>query len=245
MSDNFSIASAARALDGAISRMVHDLVAPAPPPGQEWTAAVGQFRTVRERTIELVRDLTQEQADFSPAANSWSAGQITDHLLLSEKLYRTQCQNLIELAKTGEKTNIELTFQQVNTSVAFIPREVIPLFTLPLKMFNFFVPHAVRETMFRFPLIPALNPRVSDPAPSRPINELRSSLASSIDATEAIFRGDLPAKLKNMTLSHPILGTNNIVQVLGIMGAHEERHQTQIRAVLANPRFPKQAFHQA
>jgi len=149
------------------------------------------------------------------------------------------------VGEAGKKTNIELTFEQVNTSVAFIPREVIPLFTLPLKMFNFFVPHIVRETMFRFPLIPALNPRVSDPAPSRPIDELRSCLASSIEATEAIFRADLPANLKDMTLSHPILGTNNIVQILGIMGAHEERHQTQMRAVLANPRFPKQAFHQS
>ena len=103
MSDTFSIASAARALDGAISRMVHDLVAPAPPPGQEWTAAAAKFRAVRERTIELIRDLTQEQADFSPAPNSWSAGQITDHLLLSEKLYRTQCQDLIALARQERK----------------------------------------------------------------------------------------------------------------------------------------------
>jgi hypothetical protein len=42
----------------------------------------------------------------------------------------------------------------------------------------------------------------------------------------------------NMTLSHPIIGTNNIVQIFGIITAHEERHHGQMRAVLAQPRFP-------
>jgi uncharacterized damage-inducible protein DinB len=229
MSDNFSLSTAARAFDGALSRLVHDLVTPPAHPGEEWHAPLAQYRQVRESTIDIVRRLTQKQVDFSPAHETWSIGQILDHLLLSEKLYRTQMERLIELAREGKSTDIELSMYQVNSSFAFIPREVMSLFSIPMKVFNMFVPHAVRESLIRYPLIPALNPTVSDPVRGRPIEVLCESLKSSIAETEALFRGALPANLREMTLSHPVLGTNNIQQILGILGAHEERHQGQIR----------------
>lgn len=239
MSDTFSIASAGRAIDGAISRLVHDLTAPPPPRGEERNRALAQYRAAREQTVALIRGLTQTQADFAPAANVWSIGQNVEHLLLTEQLYRTQMKEMIDLARKGGRTNIELTFEQINTSIAFIPREVMPMFTMPLKVFNLFVPRAVRETMFRFPLIPAVNPTVSSPARSQPIIELRARAVSSLAATEEMLRGNLPPNLNRVTLSHPILGTNNIVQIFGIITAHEERHHGQMRSVLNNPRFPK------
>ena len=140
--------------------------------------------------------------------------------------------------KHGGKRNIDLTFDELDNSIAFIPRDVIPKLTVPLNVLNLFVPRAVREAMFRFPLIPALNPSASQPTRSQPIAELRSRAVLSLDATGKIFCGELPPHLIDMTLSHPILGTNNIVQLLGILTAHEERHHGQIRAVLANSRFP-------
>jgi hypothetical protein len=116
---------------------------------------------------------------------------------------------------------------------------VIPLFSMPLKVFNMFVPQAVRETMFRVPIIPAVNPSFSTPAGNQPIGDLLLRAQSGIAATEAMFRRDLPPNLNDITLSHPILGANNIPQIFGIISAHEERHHTQMRAVLANPRFPE------
>jgi len=238
MSDIFSLRSAGRALDGAISRLVHGLTTAPPPPGEEWNRAIEQYRAAREETIAIIRDLTQAQADFRPALQVWSIGQNVEHLLLTESLYRRQMQNLIDLAGRGGKTDIELTFRQINTSIAFIPREVMPMFTMPLKVLNMFMPRAVRETMFRITLIPAVHPSVSNPARSQPIAELRARAVSSLAATEEVFRGDLPANLRHMTLSHPILGTNNIVQIFGIITAHEERHHGQMRRVLENARFP-------
>ena len=238
MSDGISLASAGRALDGAISRLVHDLIAPPAQPGQERGAAIAQYRAARERTVDIIRNLTQKQADFSPSPNVWSIGQNVEHLLLTEKFHRTQMRKLIDLAGKGSGTNIDLTFQQIDTSFAFIPRDVMPMFGMPLKVFNMFVPRAVRETMFRFPLIPAMHPSISTPARSQPIGELRSRAVSSLAATEEMFRGDLPPKLSRMTTSHPVLGTNNVVQIFGIITAHEDRHHGQMRAVLANPRFP-------
>jgi hypothetical protein len=242
MSDNFSFATAAsaaaRALDGAVSRVVHDLVTPAPHRGEEWHRAVAQFRGVREQTISMVRPLSQKQVDFAPARDSWSIGQNLDHLLLSERLYRAQIERLIHMAKDGAGTNINLSLQQVNSSFAFIPREIMALFSAPMLVFNRFVPHAVRENLIRYPIIPALNPTVSDPVRGRPVAEVRDSLKSSIEETERLFRSELPGNLNEMTLSHPILGINNAEQILGILGAHEERHQGQMRAVMSHSQFP-------
>jgi hypothetical protein len=238
MSNGFSLTSLGQAIDGTVSRLVRDLTAAPPAPGDVLTQAIENYRAVREGTIAIIQDLSQAQADFFPAAGIWSVGQNVEHLLLTEKLYRTKMQNLIDLARKGGKQNIELTFGDINTSIAFIPRDVMPMLTVPLNVFNLFVPRVVREAMFRFPLIPALNPSVSEPTHSQPIAQLRSRAASSLKATEEIFQHKMPPNLMNMTLSHPILGTNNVVQIFGIITAHEERHHGQIRAVLANSRFP-------
>jgi uncharacterized damage-inducible protein DinB len=238
MSSGFSIASLGLAIDGAISRLVHDLTSPPLPPGEERTRAIAKYRAARAGTLAIIRDLTQEQSDFFPARKVWSIGQNVQHLLLTEMLYRTQMQNLIDLAGKGGKQNIELTFNEIDNSIAFIPRDVIPALTVPLNMLNIFVPRAVHEAMFRTALIPALHPSASAPTRTQPIAELRSQAASSLNATEEIFRGKLPPNLMNMTLTHPVLGTNNIAQILGILAAHEERHHGQIRRVLADSRFP-------
>jgi hypothetical protein len=242
MGDSFSPSAVGMAIDGAISRLVRGLTSAPLAPGEERTRALAKFRAAREETLRIIQDLTQAQADSRPAVKVWSVGENVDHLLLTEKLYRTLMRKLIDLAmKTGPqggKRNIDLTFNEIDNSLAFIPRDVIPKFTAPLKVMNLFVPRAVREVMLRIPLIPALNPTASQPARTQPIDELRSQAVASLNATEEIFRGKLPLNLMDMTLSHPILGTNNIAEVLGILSAHEERHHRQIRAVLASRLFP-------
>jgi hypothetical protein len=231
--------NAGMAIDGAISRLVRDLTAPPLAPSEERRRAIEKFRVARETTVTIIRDLTQVQSDFSPGGKVWSIGQNVEHLLLTEKLYRTLMRNLIELARKGSgKRNIDLTFSDLDNSLAFIPRDLMPKLTLPLNVLNLVLPRAVREAMFRFPLIPALNPSASEPARSQPIAELRAQAVSSLDATEEIFRGKLPLCLMDMTLSHPVLGTNNVAQILGILAAHEERHQLQIRTLLAHSRLP-------
>jgi hypothetical protein len=49
----------------------------------------------------------------------------------------------------------------------------------------------------------------------------------------------MPPNLRKITLSHPVIGTNNIAQIFGIIAAHEERHHGQMRRVMENPRFPQ------
>lgn len=237
MSD-FRLTSAARTIDGVFSRFVNGLVAPPVAEGHEWSAALARYSAARDGTLALIANLTQEQSDFFPSPGVWSIGQIVEHLLLTERLYRTQFRNLIVQAGKGGETNIALTFEEIDTTLAFIPRDIMPLFTLPLNIFNAFVPRVVRETLFRVPLIAAVNPTSSEPAAYHSVMDLRARCVSSLAETAEIFEADLPRNLKDMTLSHPVLGTNTVPGVFGIITAHEERHHAQIRRVMENPRFP-------
>jgi hypothetical protein len=127
---------------------------------------------------------------------------------------------------------------EVNSSIAFIPREVMPALEVPLKVFNVMMPRMVREAMFRYPVISAANPAVAEPAKSAPIDALLADLHTSLSQTEALFSAPLPANLKEMTVTHPLMGTNNAIELLSLMGAHEERHQTQIRGIQNDSHYP-------
>jgi len=225
-------------IDGAISRIVHDLVTPPPLPEQELQLALRDFGDTRLRTLELACNITSAEASFQPAPKSWSIAEILDHLLLTEQSYRVQIQRLIDLARSGKGNSLDLSLKEMNASIGPIPRDLISLFETPLRMMNPFIPHAVREAMIRFPVIAAINPNISDPA-RKDIALVRTELMSSLDATKAMLTVEMPARLTEMTVTHPILGTNNVVKILRLMSAHEERHHGQIRAVLKNPKLPK------
>ena len=241
MSEFFS-PSLRMALDGAISRLVHDLSSAPLAPDEERKRAIAKYRSARAQTIAIIEKLTPQQVNFSAGGKAWSIGQNVEHLLLTETLYKTYMRSLIDLArKTGRdggERNVTLTFAELDNSLALIPRDVMPKLTLPLNALNAVMPRAIREAMFRFPLIPGVNPTASQPALTQDIAELRSRAASSLNSMEEIFSGNLPLNLMDMTLTHPVLGTNNVAQILGILAAHEERHHLQMRTILTNPRFP-------
>ena len=90
-----AVTSAARAIDGAISRMVQGVNTVSWNPGAE----VERFHVVREKTLSILGQLTAEQSLWSQRPGTWSIAQIADHLLLSEEMYREQFRRLIQMAK--------------------------------------------------------------------------------------------------------------------------------------------------
>ena len=59
---------------------------------------VERFRVVRQNTIAVLDELTDEQAMWIPGRGSWSIAQISDHLLTTEEMYRSQFARLISLS---------------------------------------------------------------------------------------------------------------------------------------------------
>jgi hypothetical protein len=229
------VTSAARAIDGAISRMVQGVNSVTWNPGAE----VERFHMVREETLAILGQVSAEQSLWSPRKGTWSIAQIADHLLRSEEMHRGQFRRLIQMANEGRGSTIEVSLREVDVAFAGVPREVMPLLEFPMKMFNLFVPHVLRETMVRYPLVPALNPRSSEPREGLVIEKLREDLAAALAETESFFRSPMPPNIDELTINHPIIGNNTIPQMLCIMIAHEQRHQEQMSGVRDHANFPK------
>jgi uncharacterized damage-inducible protein DinB len=184
-----------------------------------------------------VENLSQEQTDYSPGTGRWSVGELVDHLLLAEKSVRDAMATLIELRRAGRQALLRRSFADANVSLWFIPKVLLPLLESPLTMLNLLVPRAAREFMLRHPLVPAQNADNTTPDRGRHVAELREDLLASIRATEALLESDRDLDYCNMAVAHPLLGTNNVPQLVRMLALHEQRHHAQVSAILRGLRL--------
>jgi uncharacterized damage-inducible protein DinB len=145
------------------------------------------------------------------------------------------------MAKSGQKPYLNRTFTDLNVSIAFIPKVMLPFFEVPFRLLNMVIPSFVREFMTRYRLVPAQNPDVGTPHKARPIDELRHELHSSLRETEALFEANPTLDYRTMVHQHPLTGANNVLQLLRFVASHEQRHQSQISDILRLPSFPRAA----
>jgi hypothetical protein len=198
------------------------------------------LHSTRAGTLRLCSAITQAQSEFAPPGK-WSAGEVLHHLLLAENLYRGNFAQLIELQKSGQRPILRRSFADLNTSIAYIPKPILPMLEIPFTVMNMFVPSVVRETMMQFRLVPAQNPDVITPKKGQPVNDLRAALQASYDEMAALFNANPHLDYRGMTYQHPIMGSNNALQMMRIVALHERRHQSQIRDLLRLPQFSKVA----
>jgi len=138
-----------------------------------YQANLNEFRSARAATLGQAAGLTDHQASFTSGPGKWSAGEVLDHLLLAEQLYRDKFAQMIAMQKAGQKAEIRSSFSEINTSVMYIPLAALPLPEAPFRMMNLFVPTAVRETLTRYRVMPAQAPSIAKPRPGRPVAEQR------------------------------------------------------------------------
>jgi len=198
------------------------------------------LHSTRAGTLRLCSAITQAQSEFAPPGK-WSAGEVLHHLLLAENLYRGNFAQLIELQKSGQRPILRRSFADLNTSIAYIPKPILPMLEIPFTVMNMFVPSVVRETMMQFRLVPAQNPDVITPKKGQPVNDLQVALQASYDEMAALFNANPNLDYRGMTYQHPIMGSNNALQMMRIVALHEWRHQSQIRDLLRLPQFSKVA----
>ena len=197
------------------------------------------FRSTRSRTMALADQLSQEQLNFTPATGKWSPGEVLDHLLRAERVNRDQIAELITLRKSQQKPFVKRTFADMNVSVAYIPKSLLPIFEVPFTLLNTFVPVGFREFITRNRLVPAQSPDIAIPRRGRSATDLREELASSFAETENLFNANPDLDYGEMSIQHPLMGTNSVPELLRFMAFHEQRHQNQINNIIASPQFPR------
>src|SRR6266542_6617223 len=107
------------------------------------------LESTRAMTVNQVRHLSQAQMDWSPARGKWSVGELLDHLLRSEDLYRREIGELAALVRQGKTPYIRLGVREVDFAPWFLPKSMLPLVDIPFTMMTMFVPPAMRDLMIR------------------------------------------------------------------------------------------------
>ncbi|MBM3734665.1 MAG: hypothetical protein FJW39_02675 [Acidobacteria bacterium] len=194
---------------------------------------LAELRRVRIETLSLVSALTQVDSEYSASEEKWSAGEILDHLLIADGLYTGIIRDLIDLAKAGKRPVIFKGFSEVDTTFSFLPREMLPMLTIPMTMFNLFVPTAMREAFLRNRFVAAKSPKIAVPRKGQPIETLRGGLKQSLESLEQVFLSNARLDFRSMCLIHPMLGNNSALDLIRIVYNHEKRHQSQLREALA------------
>lgn len=201
--------------------------------------ALAEFRSARGRTLAAAGRLTQAQLDYAPRPGVWSAGEVLDHMLLAERANREQLTRLVALARSGRRPELNLSFADVNVSVAYLPRSVLPALELPLTLLNTFVPDGVRNYLTRNRLLPFRNPDQATPRRGRTSASLLEDLDASLGETESLFANNPGLDYGAMVVRHPLLGRYDAPGLLRFMAAHERRHQSQLEEIVCDPRFPR------
>jgi hypothetical protein len=197
-----------------------------------------EFRATRRRTLAIAEQLTEEQLEFTPGPNQWSVGEVLDHMILAEQVNRRQIAKLIEMKRQGSVAELNLTFSDLNISVAGVSRYLLPLIEGPITFMNMFVPGGLRNYLTRHRLVPFRNPDVATPRPGRSATELFNDLTEALQGTEMLLRNNSDLDFNELILRHPLLGSYDVPGLLRFMAAHEQRHQSQINNIMASPRFP-------
>ncbi|HUP43280.1 MAG TPA: DinB family protein, partial [Thermoanaerobaculia bacterium] len=137
-----------------------------------------RVRETRARTLELVAGLTQEQMDGAPGEGRWSAGEVLEHLVLTDRVYVRDVGELLAMAAAGQGTRLRRTFADLNPSILFLPRSLLPVFELPLTVMSRLLPVGLRDSLASSRWLPAHHPDQTSPRPGRPAGELRRDLAA-------------------------------------------------------------------
>ena len=201
--------------------------------------SLGDLAAARAQTLRLVGVLTQPQVDFSPHQGTWSIGEVLDHLLRAEHMYRSEIKALIDLKRAGREPYLRRTFADVNVGPAFLPRPFLPLIEIPMTLMSAFMPDMVVDALTEHALVPVRNPDIATPQARRDVGELRGALASSVDETRLLLEANQDLDLSQLVTSHPMTGSSNVPRILRFLAMHERRHHSQITRVLSHPVFPR------
>lgn len=191
------------------------------------------FRTVRLRTLDLIRPLSQEDLDYVPAPGVWSVGEVVDHIILAAELLQRKLEELIRLKRSGQLPFLRQTFSDFDVSLSFIPRTLLPLLDVPFTFFSSFLTAPVRDFFLQNRLIPFRSATETTPRHGLPADELCSRLLGSFAAARSAFEDNSDLDFRELAVQHSLLGYINMLELLRFLRNHESRHQRQLLEGLA------------
>jgi uncharacterized damage-inducible protein DinB len=201
--------------------------------------AFDRFRDARRETLDLVWDLSQEQMDFAASPRKWSVGQVLDHLVRVDEVFREEYDELLRRwRKKGRAVGLFRTLSEAGFSLPLVPDAFLPLFDVPTAMAGVLIPRQLRQAVFSNRAVPAQAPRRIKPRKGRRADDLRRELAAFENYLEGFFADNPDVEWEKLRYYNPLCGFTNLPGVMTFIASHEGRHQGQIREVLESKGFP-------
>ena len=200
---------------------------------QSPAAEIGRFRSTRERTSSLVEGLSDERMSEAPVPGEWSAGELVDHLLRIERLWRREVEELIRLQRAGRQPYLSRLIADFPIPVVGrLPVPLVGLLAVPMGVFNTFMPTRFILAFLRHRTVKAQAPPAIAPRRGRPAAELKEELRADAEATVAVFEDHPRVRFDRLLYQHPLLGIVTAVDLLRVITVHEKRHQEQLVEIL-------------
>lgn len=172
---------------------------------------VGEIDDARQSLTASVASLSQKQIDWRPNNESWSIGEVLDHLVLVEtgisKLLHVKARE----AQSGDTSPTE------GSALASLDR----------------FPVGNRRRRMSAPAI--VTPRCGKQKDELTAN-LSSSRAKLMNSIALLANHDL----HQLRHTHPTLGELDLYQWILFIGKHERRHLQQVQEILSSIDFPKE-----
>ncbi len=168
----------------------------------------------RQHLLASVNDLSQGQLDFRSSDDTWSVGEVLNHLHLTEL-------GIVKLIKLSvlkaEKSGVNNSHGETDGRSWLTSLDRFAIET-PLKKFK-----AIER------IVPRAGLQKDDL-----MSDLRRSRAELLDAVGATANFDFA----QIGYPHPFLGEFNLYQWIRFVGKHELRHTNQIEAIKSATDFP-------
>lgn len=195
--------------------------------------AFDDFHDTRAETLELASDLTQAQLEFSTSPREWSVGEVLDHLVRVDEVFRDEYDELLARWKKRKRgVGLYRGLSEAGLSLPLVPDALLPLFDLPTAVAGVVFPRPIRQAVFRNRAVPARAPERIQPRQGRAGDDLRSELAGFQEYLEGFFADNPDVEWERLRYYNPLCGFTNLPGVMSFVASHEKRHQEQIREIL-------------
>ena len=180
--------------------------------------------------------------DFSPSPRKWSAGQVLDHLVRIDELFREEYDELLRRwRKRRGPVSLFRTLSDTGFSLPLVPDVFLPLFDVPTAMAGVLIPRQLRQVVFGNRSVPAKAPPRILPRKGRQADALRADLAAFQGYLEGFFADNPDVEWDKLRYYNPLCGFTNLPGVMSFLAGHERRHQGQLREILEGEGFPAAA----
>ncbi len=196
-----------------------------------------EARDVRRETLRLVETLDQQQSEHRTESGKWSVGEVLDHLVKLDSLIVRE----LEVAFNQRRSGLPFVYRgvaDIDTTVPWVLRPVLPFFEVPFSVFNTVLPQAARRAFTGNRSIPLQAPGVIAPRFGRPIDTLRHELKSAFETLEEQQADNPKVDLDRLFYYNPITGFGSVASLYRFVSNHETRHQGQLREFLDHESFP-------